>query len=387
MARWNLDMEELGRDIQDIVDRAINSQDYGKLNQTVTQTVERAGEAIQQAVQSVSGGLRYRSSPEAERKKALQQLYGKTGKKAFGAVLQMAAGIPIAFVLWLLLLLGYTAGGVRVLTDLSSALFLALCAAPFTWLSWRGITTWKRIGRFRIYRKTIGENTYCSLGKLARSVEKSVPFVRRDVRKMIRMGLFKEGHLDNEETCLIISNETYRYFEESRLQMEDRKRQEALEAAQARKKESVTRSPQVQEVLDKGNAFLAQIRKCNDDIPGMEISNKISRMETIVQRIFQRAEAAPEIIPDLKKLMDYYLPMTVKLLNAYAEMDAQPVQGENILSAKREIEGTLDTLNRAYERLLDELYADTAMDVSSDISVLQTLLAQEGLAGDEIAKK
>ena len=80
-------------------------------------------------------------------------------------------------------------------------------------------------------------------------------------------------------------------------------------------------------------------------------------------------------MPDLKKLMDYYLPMTVKLLNAYAEMDAQPVQGDNIRAAKKEIED-----------LLDSVFQDTAMDVSSDISVLNTLLAQEGLTDDELSK-
>ena len=146
-------------------------------------------------------------------------------------------------------------------------------------------------------------------------------------------------------------------------------------------------SAQLQEVLDKGNAFLAQIRRCNDAIPGAEISMKISRMETIVERIFDRAQAHPEILPDLKKLMQYYLPMTVKLLNAYADMDAQPVQGETILNSKREIEAALDTLNQAFDKLLDDLFADTALDVSSDISVLQTLLAQEGLTDDGMNRK
>ena len=139
---------------------------------------------------------------------------------------------------------------------------------------------------------------------------------------------------------------------------------------------------QVREVLEKGDAFVKQIRYCNDLIPGEEISRKIYRMENIVQKIFERAEAHPEIIPDLKKLMDYYLPMTVKLLNAYADMDRQPVQGETIQSSKREIEETLDTLNTAFEKLLDSVFKETALDVSSDISVLQTLLAQEGLTDD-----
>ena len=106
----------------------------------------------------------------------------------------------------------------------------------------------------------------------------------------------------------------------------------------------------------------------------------------VLRKILERAQAHPEILSDLNKLMDYYLPMTVKLLNAYREMDAQPVQGQNIQASKLEIEKALDTLNQAYEKLLDDLFQETALDVSSDISVLNTLLAQEGLAEDDLTK-
>ncbi len=122
---------------------------------------------------------------------------------------------------------------------------------------------------------------------------------------------------------------------------------------------------------------------CNDAITGREISAKISRMEVLVDRIFERVEQNPESAGDIRRLMDYYLPTTVKLLDAYQELDAQPVQGENILSSKKEIEGTLDTLNMAFEKLLDDLFQETAWDVSSDISVLRTILAQEGLTTED----
>ena len=190
--------------------------------------------------------------------------------------------------------------------------------------------------------------------------------------------------MDKEKTRLITSHETYRLFEQSRLQLEQRQRLEAEEKAKQPAKPK--QDPRVQEILDKGDAFVAEIRRCNDAIPGAVISEKISRMERIVEQIFDRAEAHPEVVPDLKKLMDYYLPMTVKLLNAYADMDAQSVQGVTIQNSKREIEGTLDTLNLAFEKLLDDLFADTAMDVSSDISVLNTLLAQEGLTDDGLSQ-
>ena len=106
-------------------------------------------------------------------------------------------------------------------------------------------------------------------------------------------------------------------------------------------------------------------------------------LENVIRRIFQRVEQHPELIDDLHKFMDYYLPTTMKLLKAYEELDKQDVEGENIKTAKQEIENTLDTINTAFENLLDSFYKDTAWDVSTDISVLKTMLAQEGLTGDE----
>lgn len=85
--------------------------------------------------------------------------------------------------------------------------------------------------------------------------------------------------------------------------------------------------------------------------------------------------------------MEYYLPTTVKLLHAYEELDAQPIQGANILSSKKEIEDTLDTINQAFENLLDSFFQDAAWDISSDISVLQAMLAQEGLTNSAFDKK
>ena len=87
----------------------------------------------------------------------------------------------------------------------------------------------------------------------------------------------------------------------------------------------------------------------------------------------------PETAGDIRKLMEYYLPTAIKLLEAYENLDAQPVQGENIISSKKEIEDTLDTLNEAFEVLLDDMFQDMAWDVSADASVLKTMLVQEGL--------
>lgn len=378
MAHHNQDWDNLGRNIQDVVDRAINSQDYQRLNQTIRQVVDRAidmgSEAVRMAADGVSGSGRTGHQN-------VRRLYGGTVGKTVKGVAKAFFGVPITF-FSALALLGWMISGQPIVEVAGSIIFVLGLLAAGGWLTYSGVSTLKMVQRFKVYRRTLGQKTYCSLEKLARSVNKKEDFVRRDLLRMIAQGLFREGHMDKEETCLITSHETFDQFEQSRLQLEERQRQEA--AAKARHTPA-DRDPQVQEVLDRGNAFIVQIRKCNDDIPGVEISEKISRIELIVQRIFDRVENHPEIVPDLKKLMDYYLPMTVKLLKAYADMDAQPVQGENILASKREIEASLDTLNLAFEKLLDDLFMDTALDVSSDISVLNTLLAQEGLTADDFS--
>ena len=109
------------------------------------------------------------------------------------------------------------------------------------------------------------------------------------------------------------------------------------------------------------------------------------RMQPLRQSV-QKNMQNPDSVNDMRRMMDYYLPTTMKLLEAYEELDAQPVQGENIISSKKEIEDTIDTLNIAFEKLLDSLFQDTAWDVSSDISVLHTMLAQEGLTEDGLKK-
>ena len=397
MTQNHQDWEELGRNIKDIVDRAVTSQDYQKLSQNIRQTVDRA---VSTGTKVVHNAASYRPSRPAQAAvqkpptppsppKATPLLYGKTNGKTAGGVLQIVGGGLITLCTLLGSVIGWIASAVALLAGYGTVgvgtglplLFLAAGGG----LIYNGIRILNRLSRFKTYCKQLGQKTHCTLEELARSVQKPIKFVKKELTTMISQGLFLEGHMDKEETMLITSHETYRYFEQSRLQLEQRKLLEA-QAQQRQLQEAAKRGPQVQEVLDKGNAFLIEIRRCNDAIPGAIVSEKIFRMEHIVEQIFLRVEADPEVVPDLKKLMDYYLPMTVKLLNAYADMDAQSLQGETIQTSKREIEDTLDTLNQAYEKLLDDLFQDTALDLSCDISVLQTMLAQEGLTENEFTK-
>lgn len=391
----NQDWDSLGRSIEQIIDQAITSRNYQELSRTITKTIDKAASAGSDALWKaldLSGTMRAKPyvktdvqttvSPQPA-KQNLPALYssanGETAKgilkTVFGGILTIT-GFTLSLISGIFQLVGMAAGSI-----IAPLCFGVGSLGIGSWLLTGGIRSLGKVSRYKVYLKALGEKTHITLDKLSRSVGKPVKFVRKELTGMIHDGLFLEGHLDNEQTSLITSDETYRHYEQSRLELEARQKEEAAKPAAA------AVSPKVQEVLDRGNAYLREIRRCNDEIPGEEISAKISRMESIVQKIFERAEAHPEIIPDLKKLMDYYLPMTIKLLNAYADMDRQPIQGDTIRASKQEIDATLDTLNLAFEKLLDSVFQDTAMDVSSDISVLHTLLAQEGLTGDDFKQE
>ena len=153
------------------------------------------------------------------------------------------------------------------------------------------------------------------------------------------------------------------------------KEQELLENDPIRK--------QLKIAIGEGNEYIRRIREINDEIPGEEISSKLYRLERVCTKIFEHVEDNPEKLPDIRKFMNYYLPTTLKLVQTYHEFSEQPVQGENITNAKKEIERMLDDINQAFEKMFDKLFEDDAMDISTDISVLSMMLAQEGLLEDE----
>ena len=110
-----------------------------------------------------------------------------------------------------------------------------------------------------------------------------------------------------------------------------------------------------------------------------EISEKIDRIEDLTRRIFTLVEQKPAMRPQINKFMNYYLPTTLKLLDSYALLEAQGIEGDNITASKQEIERTMDLLVAGFEKQLDLLFRSQAMDISSDVAVLEGMMAQDGL--------
>lgn len=395
----NQDWEKWGKDIRSIVQDAIDSQDFNKLNQTITNTVSDAVSGFQKGLANAGQAVNKAAAEAKEVKKQMgsnvpkarpAELFKKnTSMKAGGMALSicgyiLSIGIGIAiFILFLVgTLLGNFFVGIKIAIGILIPLFIAGVG-----MAWKGSRMLSSLKRFRSYIGAFQGRTYCNIQDLAEVNRKSLKYVLKDVRMMIEKGWFKEGHLDEQNTCLMISHETYQEYRMLQRQRMEQSQKEIQQKTASKEQADKMPNNEVRRIMEEGNEYIRKIKACNQAIPGVEISKKISHMELLVQRIFERVKQDPDSVEDINKLMEYYLPTTVKLLDAYGQLDSQPVQGENILSSKREIEQTLDTLNLAFEKLLDSLFQEVAWDVSSDISVLHTMLAQEGLTGNDFKRE
>ena len=407
------DWNQLGNDIKNIVQDAIETGDYGRLNRDLGVTLENALGNMATSVKDAAiknlnhfsgsqqtANQRRTVSPERQRQEQNMRGYKKKlvkeAREKFALYVNTSTprALGILFTTLGIALVGMfgvtaaTLGIAGIFIDavankMQRGMFVFIAAIVASGaLGIYGNTLRKKVNRFRSYVRTLNGKTYVKIEELAKGVRKSPKFVKRDLKKMIKNRMFLEGHLDEEGNYLITSDESYEQYMQTKKASEIQER-EMQEKEQAEQKLRGTLSEEVQEVIKEGEAYLEEIRSCNEAIPGVEISNKMYHLENVILRIFKRVEQHPELISDLHKFMDYYLPTTVKLLKAYEELDKQPVEGENIKTAKQEIENTLDTINEAFENLLDSFFRNTAWDVSTDISFLKTMLAQEGLTGNK----
>lgn len=269
------------------------------------------------------------------------------------------------------------------LAGMFSAGFVAVLAAICTAIAAAGGVLRRRAKRFRTYVKAIGNKDFYSIEGFARLVGKKEKYVIKDLKKMIGRRWFREGHLDQQETCFMLTDEAYEMYLDAQAELERRRLDEERRKQEQEMLEQDPARKQLKMTIEEGKEYIRRIRSVNDDIPGEDISGKLYRLERVCTRIFEYIEDNPEKLSDIRKFMNYYLPTTLKLVETYHEFSIQPVQGENITVARKEIEEMLDSINGAFEKMFDKLFENDAMDISTDISVLSTMLAQEGLLQDE----
>jgi len=184
----------------------------------------------------------------------------------------------------------------------------------------------------------------------------------------------------------MLSNEVYDNYIKSQESLKQRNEEELKRQEKLNEEINDPKKRELRDTIEMGKNYINQIKSVNDAIPEDEISKKLYRLENIVTQILDYIENNPKKLAEVNKFTNHYLPITLKLVNSYKELNDQMVQGENIKSAKNEIEKSIDIINIAFEKLLDDLFEEIALDISTDISVLETLFTQEGLTNNDFKK-
>lgn len=161
----------------------------------------------------------------------------------------------------------------------------------------------------------------------------------------------------------------------------DAKKAEPQKAQPKQEQPKSTGNPEIDALIKERDRALSEMRRLNDNIPDEKISAQIDHLEEVTKKIIDQVVAQPKKLLQIRRFMDYYLPTTLKILNAYDRMDSAGISGSNIDTTKRKVEGMMDIISQAFDKQLDALFGEEALDISTDITVMENLLAREGLGG------
>ena len=411
----NQNFRDYGQQFKTEIEHALSSGDFSKLNALVEDTVKTSVNGVADQARKVAGDavnrafseqpLRQSRRPavqpvksartnvvrEAAKPVKLPTLFKKVGN-ASSILLIVFGGIGLGIFGLTLLVLTIVGLATSSSAVLMVDLFMLLLTIGSSIMLGSGCKLKSRVKRSERYFQLAQRTGYCNINELADSVGKDEKFVVKELRSLLDYGAYPQGHLDKDQKCFMITEAAFQEYEK----LEAQRRQMGLEQADRERREKLRAEAEaklseeekaLRQTLSEGREYIEQIRQANDKIPGEVFSQKLTRMEQLLNEIFMNLEKKPEQTSKMHRLMNYYLPTTLKLVTAYEEFDKMSIQGENVTDAKREIENTIDTINDAFGELLNKLFADAAIDVTTDAQVLKTMLAREGLTKEGVMKE
>ena len=322
--------------VEDAVERA-----KAKVSVQISATSEKKAEAAGKTEKNGKSGKKGKSSKKAKKQEA--KAPGKL-LRVIGLCL-LACGLIVGIDAIPTLIQGYT----YILEDLFAGMGM-VAAGGIMW--GRGQYLANMFRRSQRYILAIGDAETMPLSEIAKRVNRSEKKAAKELQRLIDKGyLGEDAYIDHQRGYFLHFGATV--------------------------EEETPAAPPPKEAEEGYSGILRSIRRANDRIADEELSRKIDRLEQISALIFKEVEEHPEKRDRIRTFFDYYLPTTQKLLDAYAEFEETGVEGEHLGQAKDRIEETMDAIVEGFEHQLDELYSADAMDVFSDIKVMETMLHRD----------
>ncbi|EFI41693.1 5-bromo-4-chloroindolyl phosphate hydrolysis family protein [Peptoniphilus sp. oral taxon 386] len=221
--------------------------------------------------------------------------------------------------------------------------------------------TYEKMVRFKKYLREFGSSTVVTISDLTFAVNESKDLVVSDLKEFVKKDYFKQGRLVENESIFILDKKTYDEYKQYSLNYESKPEMESANVE---------------------NECIAQLISYENSLKE-PVKTKVKELLLIVQKIFEDVKNNPEDKSSIDKFMVYYLPTTLKLLGEYKSLQSNVSELENTRIAMNEIEESLDIIIESFKKLLNNMYEDNVIDIKTDISVLKTMLKQEGLLNDD----
>ena len=350
--------DDFGQNIDSIVREAVNSGNFENLGRSITHA--------------------YTSNVQTKKREK---------PVPFNVLYKPAKTVRTVFFVKIVFACLFLRGAFVAASDVSAYVILLAITVFLFFRLWKERNLIKRYTAFVFFMQQRTDPTFIDIQTLSNLTGKSKKAVLKDAQKFIRKCWIKQGHLDRTGSTLIASNKTYRLYLESEKERYRREQESILNTAYSSAstpktppaaKDKKRLSPETEALLKSGEDYICKLQALNDAIPDADVSEKISQIENVTRAIFSAVKSDPAQAKNLRRFMNYYLPTTIKLLDAYDALDDQAAETANIRQTKQDIEDALDRLNVAFRQIFDDMFEDTSMDIASDIDVLNNCLARDG---------
>lgn len=279
---------------------------------------------------------------------------------------------------------GITAAGVLIAMFSAGSAISPLIATLLFWVApWSALSYYlfrkgKQIKnknlRFSRYIKNLSNSTIMLVKDLADSVQKNVDFTKKDLKELIAEDYFHQARLVENDEIFILDNNSFKQYKNyltDNPNLVSNYREEKVE------KDSL------QESFLKAHEYLRDISLANSKIKDEKIRENTDDLIKTARTILIRVRSVPEEMPALRKFMDYYLPTIKKMVENYQDFEEKNLQSPEIKNAMLEIEQSIDIIDSAFQKLLNNLFSETAVDVTTDVKVLKNILNQDGLIEED----
>lgn len=310
---------------------------------------------------------------KASRMKQLAPM-ARSAPGGFSANLMLVGGWVL---LGLCLMLGLTEYLIFHVSWQTLLLVSLIPAALGVYLIVKGIKKSRYVDTYAIYRVIFSEQPYISIAKLAQMTNTSKGRVIKYLQDYQLSGLYPEGHFYRDNTYYVMSNAAAELLDEELAEKRQEKENRSLEKVLA---DEYPKLYEMSNEIDESLEALGALQESETADNNPQLKRELRKMRRILGQIKTYILKNPSEVPDIRSVINYFLPTVTKLLGSYYELDNERVQTENIKTSKAEIESVLESINLAFENMYDDFYTDKAIDIYADVSVLKTLIEKHGLS-------